>query len=74
MIFFGEKQGEEKTPTFFLHRKTDRPYHIDYDFVSKPLMDCGNHEVGDPDQRLDVSDHMPIVFTIGVDSKQAPFL
>lgn len=61
----GEEQGQEKAPTFFLQKKREKPYHIDYAFVSKPMMDSGNLEVGDPDQWLEVSDHMPIAFTVG---------
>jgi endonuclease/exonuclease/phosphatase family metal-dependent hydrolase len=66
---FGESQGEETKPTLFMQRKLDRPYHIDYAFASKSLMSGGSIEVGHPDQWLEVSDHMPIVFTVGVDFK-----
>ena len=62
----GEEQGQEKAPTFFLQKKREKPYHIDYAFVSKPMMDSGNLEVGDPDQWLEISYHMPIVFNVSL--------
>ncbi len=61
----GEKQGEETAPTLFLQRKREKPYHIDYAFVSKLMMNGRSLEVGHPDQWLEISDHMPIVFTVG---------
>jgi len=63
----GEPQGEETKPTLFMQRKLDRPYHIDYAFVSKPLMNSGSIDVGLPDKWLEVSDHMPIVFNLSLD-------
>ena len=33
----GEDQGCETNPTFYLYRKLERPYHIDYVFV---LLTC----------------------------------
>jgi len=62
----GEPQGEETKPTLFMQRKLERPYHIDYAFVSKPLMKNGSIEVGHPEQWLEVSDHMPIVFSLSL--------
>ncbi len=60
----GENQGEESKPTLFLQRKLDRPYHIDYVFASETMMGSGNLEVGHSDQWLEISDHMPIVFSV----------
>lgn len=61
-----EEQGKESKPTLFMHRKLERPYHIDYAFLSESLFSDNRNtlEVGDPDTWLDYSDHMPIVFTI----------
>ncbi|MDP1666490.1 MAG: endonuclease/exonuclease/phosphatase family protein [Methylobacter sp.] len=62
-----EDQGKETQPTFFLHRRKEKPYHIDYAFVSKHLI---NHEdsffIGEPENWLEYSDHMPIVFGVNV--------
>jgi endonuclease/exonuclease/phosphatase family metal-dependent hydrolase len=58
-----ERQGEERTPTFYLNRKVDKPYHLDYVFASSDLI-CGAPsalKVGTPDLWLEHSDHMPII-------------
>lgn len=62
----GEEQGKESKPTLFMHRKIERPYHIDYAFVSENLLGKNNNmiEVGDPDIWLEYSDHMPIEFSV----------
>lgn len=59
-----EAQGKETQPTFFMHRKRARPYHIDYAFASAELMKGASISVGDPEQWLEFSDHMPIVVDI----------
>lgn len=62
----GEEQGKESKPTLFMHRKLEKPYHIDYAFISNHLLDKNNYmiEVGDPELWLKYSDHMPIVFFV----------
>lgn len=35
---YKEEQGAETTPTFFLHRNENKPYHIDYAFVSSEII------------------------------------
>ena len=32
---FGESQGNESRPTFFMHRNTSKPYHIDHGFAAR---------------------------------------
>ncbi|MFT6509656.1 MAG: exonuclease III [Parvibaculaceae bacterium] len=60
-----EGQGEETEPTLFMHRKPERPYHIDYAFVSQALYNGKTKlEVGNPDVWLEASDHMPIIFEL----------
>ncbi|GAB3645914.1 endonuclease/exonuclease/phosphatase family protein [Echinicola sediminis] len=60
-----EEQGKESTPTFFLQRKAEKPYHIDYFFASKNLLDSIKHfEVLTDDKWLDVSDHRPLLMKL----------
>jgi endonuclease/exonuclease/phosphatase family metal-dependent hydrolase len=59
-----EAQGQESRPTFYMHRKSNRPYHIDYAFLSEALLSGAECEVGDPNSWLEVSDHMPIVLEV----------
>jgi exonuclease III len=63
---FGESQGEESTPTFYLHRKPDRPYHIDYVFLhdSQIHQRTASLEIGEPNRWLPHSDHMPLLVNL----------
>jgi exodeoxyribonuclease III len=57
--------GEEKQPTFFMQRKRNKPYHIDYCFASKSLIDGGcDYVIGIYDDWIDKSDHVPIIINI----------
>ena len=35
---YKEEQGKESSPTFYLHRREEKPYHIDYAFVSNDII------------------------------------
>lgn len=59
-----EAQGKESTPTFFMNRKRERPYHIDYAFLSEVLLPAAAVEIGRPDSWLEHSDHMPFIVRI----------
>lgn len=61
---YKEAQGVETIPTFFLHRNTNKPYHIDYIFASGDLLKTSQLEVGTPDKWLNISDHMPLCIEI----------
>lgn len=65
--FFDEVQGCESRPTYYQHRNVEKSYHIDYAFTSRNLFDPKKHvvEVGECEKWLDLSDHMPVTFTIG---------
>ncbi|MDQ5897517.1 MAG: hypothetical protein QG612_1603 [Pseudomonadota bacterium] len=60
----GESHGQERTPTFFLHRNPARPYHIDYAFLSASLLEGARIEIGPPTDWLALSDHMPVVVAL----------
>ena len=36
--FHNQAPGKERDNTLFMHRKVDRPYHIDYCFASRNLI------------------------------------
>jgi len=56
-----EEQGKESLKTFYLHRNENKPYHIDYAFVSKVFLDRLTMEIGRKEDWLDISDHMPLI-------------
>lgn len=59
--FNNEEQGKETAPTLFMHRKLERPYHIDFCFASNNLIDkMGNVEIGDYESWTKHSDHKPL--------------
>jgi exonuclease III len=58
----GVKHGKEKHPTLFLLKKLERPYHIDYCFVSKSLFSRETTiEIGKYEEWIKLSDHMPVI-------------
>jgi len=60
-----EEQGKETNPTFYMYRKKERPYHIDYVFIPKNLLhEKTEFEIGQPDKWLGYSDHMPVIFEL----------
>ena len=60
-----EKQGNEKTATFYLQRNINKPYHIDYIFSSKEFLNSSTKlEIGKIDNWLEFSDHLPLILKI----------
>lgn len=60
----GEDQGAETHPTFYLHRKESKPYHIDYFFISSNLLLNSRIEIGIISDWISFSDHMPLTLKI----------
>lgn len=60
----GEGQGAETKATFYMYRKREKPYHIDYAFLSEKLLEGATCEIGDPTAWLDHSDHIPLIVNI----------
>jgi len=61
--FFDEKPGAESVPTYFHLRKRDRPFHIDYCFLSPDLAArVSDVRVGEYDEWVGAghSDHVPL--------------
>jgi exodeoxyribonuclease III len=58
---FQEQHGKEHQPTFFLHRKIERPYHIDYCFLSEEFLNMLDAvTIGEHSDWIKYSDHMPV--------------
>jgi len=63
--FFDEEQGQESQPTFYLQRKLEKPYHIDYAFASEPIAErLVKIEIGSVSEWLEISDHLPLTFEL----------
>lgn len=57
----GEEHGEEKTPTQYMYRHEDKPYHLDYCFASEALISKQTSiAIGDYENWIEWSDHMPL--------------
>lgn len=59
--YFGEEQGKETKPTFYMHRNRQKPYHIDYIFGSEKIAkSVTSFTIGKRKPWLEMSDHMPV--------------
>ena len=57
-----EKQGEESEPTFYWQYNSKQPYHLDRVFAAHCRVK--DLQIGDGNEWLELSDHMPLVFEI----------
>jgi len=56
-----EQQGDEKEPTFYFYKKKEKPYHLDYCFLSDQLVSENTTlEIGKFEDWIKFSDHMPL--------------
>lgn len=59
---FKQIQGKEKHPTLYMYRQKKKPYHIDYCFASKDLLNkLQSVEVGSFKTWSKHSDHVPVI-------------
>ncbi len=66
-IHHKQTQGAEEHPTFYMYRHKDKPYHIDYCFVSTAMLEkLQSVEVGDYDFWTKYSDHVPVIVTFDI--------
>ena len=57
-----EESGKETSPTWYMYKHRDKQYHLDYCFASISLIRKGTTiEIGDYDEWIEFSDHMPII-------------
>lgn len=60
--YLEQRQGKEIHPTFFLQRNKNKPYHIDYCFISSDLYEkVENLEIGTYENWIIHSDHTPLI-------------
>lgn len=59
-----EQHGKETRPTFFLQKNRAKAYHIDYIFTSSDLARRCDLQIGEHDDWIAVSDHVPLVLNI----------
>ena len=59
------EHGKEKHPTFFMHRKKQKSYHIDYCFASEKILKKDtNITIEKADDWLKHSDHIPLIIEL----------
>jgi exonuclease III len=63
-LFHKQSQGGEQHPTFYLYRHQNKPYHLDYCFVSADLAErLRSVEIGEFEHWKQHSDHVPVIVT-----------
>jgi exonuclease III len=61
-LYFQQIQGQEAHPTLYLYRHQNRPYHLDYCFVSADLAPkIQSVNIGEYDFWMRYSDHVPVI-------------
>lgn len=60
----GEAQGKESVPTFYLQKNEEKPYHIDYFFVSSGFHTLKDFKIEKYVNWMEFSDHVPLIFGV----------
>lgn len=60
----GKALVDENTPTFYLYKHLERPYHIDYCFLNPERLK--QYDIGKAETWLGLSDHMPVVVDVDI--------
>ncbi|MGO4890396.1 hypothetical protein ACJ2A9_21830 [Anaerobacillus sp. MEB173] len=65
--FYNEEFGLESKPTYFHQRKLEKPFHIDYCFVSKDILQIiQKFYLGDLEEWFNLSSHLPLILEIAL--------
>jgi exodeoxyribonuclease-3 len=65
---FKQVQGKEQHPTLYMYRHKDKPYHIDYCFVSEDILErLHSVEIGEYNTWTKYSDHVPVIVKFELD-------
>ncbi|MGM0836552.1 MAG: endonuclease/exonuclease/phosphatase family protein [Bacillota bacterium] len=60
-----EKFGSESKATYYHYKKKDRPFHIDYCFVSREILKhTKNFYIDEGEDWIQSSDHLPLVIEV----------
>ena len=63
-LYHKQIQGAEEHPTLYMYRHKDKPYHIDYCFISLDLAErLTSVEIGEYEPWMQYSDHAPVIVT-----------
>jgi hypothetical protein len=72
--FYHKDFGQESRATHFHQRKSQLPFHIDYCFVSRSILeDIKEIHIGKSKDWIEVSDHFPLILEIGKDNLRRYF-
>lgn len=63
-LLTGEHQGDEKTPTFWLQKNAEKPYHIDYFFLGKKFQEPKMFKIEERSNWIQFSDHVPLILEL----------
>ncbi len=63
--YFSEEQGKETQATYYHYHKQDRPFHIDFCFLSQSLLKkLKSVTLGDFNSWIELSDHVPMTIEL----------
>jgi exonuclease III len=64
---YSKNHGEEEDYTFYLYKRLEKKYHIDYSFISTKLYShVKKFKIGEYQKWIDLSDHVPIIIDLDV--------
>jgi len=71
--FFGHSHGAEQNPTLWFRKNNQNPHHVDYVFLSRPLLSKRKSvTVGHCDAWVASSDHAPVLVEIDLKVVEQP--